>query len=210
VRLIPLVILATLAACTSCAHYADFRSPAQQYNTMVRITTECLAKNYVASGVLVSDHEVLTANHVTQCELIPDSGIYVPASRLVVWVTDAEASEATVEINVPQADLARLHTKDSFGDYFSGISVGAPPEIGDKVCEVSAEPRPTYRCGVTQASRPGRVAVDFMVEHGNSGSGMYNSRGALVGITTNQFVCENHQICAGFGTALAGYAWLVP
>lgn len=209
VRLIPL-LFALLAACGSCAHFADYRTAKDQYAALVKIETVCFGNHYGGSGTLVGPDEVLTANHVTVCELAPGTGVYMQPKSITVWVTDTENTTAVVDASVPGADLARLHLKKSFGAYFTDLRVGSPPSVGDTVCEVSAEPRPTYRCGPAQDAPSGYIRVDFMVEHGNSGSPIYNSKGEIVGVITNLIPCERNQLCAGFGTALAGYAWIVP
>lgn len=190
-------------------HFASLRSPSDQFNSTVRINEFCGGHSYSGSGVLVSGDLVLTAEHATTCKVAGSDAI-VKADAIVVVIEDGVFASAKVDVTLPGVDIARLKLERSFDHYFSDVRVGPPPGLGEKVCESSAAPRETYRCGPAQPTVPGRITVDFMVEHGNSGSGMYNIQGELVGIITNQYTCENGQICAGFGSALAGYAWLVP
>lgn len=206
-RLIPFA-LALLAACSSCAHMANLRSSEDQFQALVKIETVCMGNHFGGSGVMVSDSEVVTAAHVVTCEM--GAGITMPPESIIVWVTDADGVTAEVDALVPGADVARLHMKVAKPEYFTGVRIGAPPKIGDKVCEVSGIPRPTYRCGEAQPSEPGYIKLGFMVENGNSGSGLYNDHGELIGIVTNLLYCQHGQICAGKATALTGYAWLVP
>lgn len=203
--------LALLTACSSCAHFGSRRSAIQQHNAVVLIKTTCPDGNsHHGSGVLVSEDRVLTANHVAQCDMIPGFGLYADPTHLEVFLSDDARSSATVELTIPGADVARLKLAKAIPEYFSGVEIGAPPVVGDRICEVSAVPRILYRCGEAQQAASGRIAFGFMTEFGNSGSGVYNTKGQLVGIVTNLIRCQQGIPCAGFGAALAGYAWLIP
>lgn len=215
-RVIPLLL--ALAACTSCGHFSSYRSAVQQHNAMVRINATCPDGSFRGSGVMVSPQHVLTAEHVATCELLPampeigiNHAVTMPALKLTIWVTDEVSVEAEIEATAsPGADLARLKMARSMPDVFSPVRLGPPPQIGDRICEASAVPRSTYRCGEAQESPTGHIGLGFMVENGNSGSGIYNAKGELIGITTMLIYCQNRLLCAGIGTALAGYAWMMP
>jgi hypothetical protein len=204
-------IFTFLAACSSCAHYGSRRSPIEQHNAVVMIRTTCPDGNtHRGSGVLVSEDRVLTANHVAQCDMLPGFGLFADPVKLEVFLSDDVSSAATVELVVPKADMARLKLEKAVPEFFSDIEIGPPPVVGDRVCEVSAVPRMLYRCGEAQVARSGRIAFGFMTEFGNSGSGIYNSDGQLVGIVTNLVRCQDGFPCAGYGSTLIGYSWLVP
>ncbi len=205
------VVLALLAACSSCAHFGSRRSPIQQHNAMVMIRTSCPdGSAHGGSGVLVSGDLVLTANHVAECDAVPGFGFYVAATKIEVIASTTDKSLAKVDVVIPGADVARLKLETPLNAFFTAVEIGAPPVVGDRICEVSAIPRIQYRCGVAQVAPSGRIAFDFMTESGNSGSGVYNSRGQLIGIVTHAYRCQFGIPCAGFGASLTGYAWLIP
>jgi hypothetical protein len=204
-------VLALLTACTSCAHFGSRRSAVQQHNAMVMIKTTCPDGNsHAGTGVLVSEDRVLTANHVAQCDMVPGFGLYVDPVSVEVFASTDDKSTATVELTIPGADIARLKLTHALPEFFTGVEVGPPPGIGDRICEVTAVPRVMYRCGEAQKTVSGRIMFSFMTEFGNSGSAVYNSDGQLVGIVTNLIRCQEGVPCAGFGSSLTGYAWLIP
>lgn len=191
-------------------HGPPTRYPAKQYDALVQVLTVCPdGKVGTGSGVLVAPDVVLTAKHVVTCMPLPPFEIYTPPAKVFVKFTEEEGSEGVVEIELPQHDVARIRLKEGTTKYFTPISIGPKPGIGDRVCEVSAVPRTTYRCGVVQPDGE-YIGLDFMVEHGNSGSALYNGAGQLVGIVVQLRYCEGGQICAGRAAPLADYSWLVP
>lgn len=200
-----------LAACTSCATtQVTGLSSTQQHNQMVKIVTTCDGSNSTGSGVLVDGDVVITANHVVGCRLLPDLDlpIFVPADKIVV-ISDGVSVEGVVERTVVLRDLARVRLSRS-SKWSRPQRIGAPPRIGDRVCEVAAHPRGTYRCGEAQESEPGHLRVSFLVEPGNSGSAIYNASGEIVGIITDRYLCPAGSGCGGRGTLLAPHRDLVP
>ncbi len=205
-----LLILAFLTA-FSCTHSPATRYPAKQYDALVKLVVTCPGGGRGAgTGVLVAPDVILTAQHVVTCMPLPPYPLYVAPEKIEVFFTDTESTEGTVEVELSQHDVARVKLATGAPQYFSPISIGPKPGIGDRVCEVSAVPRTTYRCGVVQPETGPYIGLDFMVEHGNSGSALYNSAGQLVGIVVQLVYCENQEICAGRAIPLEDYPWLVP
>lgn len=209
-----LVLALLLTACSSCATFAPSHSMSriQQYNAMVLVRTTCSdGRVGQGSGMLVSEDRVLTALHVVQCEIVPGVPIYLPANRIEVLATAKDVADADVELEISKQDVARLRLKTSnLAKFAAPVSIAPPPVVGSKVCVVSAVPRATYRCGEAQEQIPGRVVFSIFTEHGNSGSPVFDERGRLVGILTNLIACEKDIPCAGYGTSVIGYPWLVP
>ena len=210
-RLLALAMLLT-AACTSCAGFRPIgREPTEQHNALVTIRTTCPSGIISAgSGVLVSADRVLTAEHVVGCALVPGVPIYQDPLKIEVFLSMTDSSTAEIELELFKGDVARLRLAKPMPDFFSDVRVGPPPAIGDELCMLTAIPRTSYKCGRAEASSPGRVSFSIFTEHGNSGGPVYDSAGRLVAIVTNLVKCELDIPCAGYGTALAGYAWLVP
>ncbi len=207
------LILLLFSACSACGAWnpPSGLTPSQQHNAMVQIRTTCLEGQKFGSGVLVDDRYVLTATHVIGCDIIPGLPLYKDANKVEVYVTGSLFEEADVEVNLIGWDVSRLKLKsDKLAEYVTPVRVGAKPKFGERVCEISAVPRPTYRCGEVQESPAGRIVLGFSVESGNSGSGIFNSKGELVGIVTNLIYCQGMVTCSGYGTALIGWSWLVP
>lgn len=203
-----IVLALALAACSCGASLKPVgRTGVQQHNAVVKITTHCGLREQYGSGVMVAPDLVLTAAHVVSCAMIPGSELplYLPPDGITVSGGFGPHAADLMEVKY-EPDLARLQVK-GLEEFFTPIVVGPPPPVGERVCAVSSVPYSSYRCGEAQEPRPGRLYVDFLILHGNSGSGMYDSHGRLVGIVTNLIDCPG---CGGFGSTLAEWRWLVP
>jgi hypothetical protein len=209
-----LLFAALLMSCSSCAAATHMyrRDVIEQHNAAVKVETTCGDSVHWGTGVIVSDEYVLTANHVVQCAIIPGIPLYVPPDKITVDPGDGTKREVSLEMHFdgPERDVARLRTVgSSLEDFSSPVRIGAMPELGDKVCEASAVPRWTYRCGTVQVS-DGYIRIEMRVEHGNSGSALYNARGELVGIVVQLWLCEGNEFCGGRAAPLQAWPWLVP
>jgi S1-C subfamily serine protease len=208
-----LVLIASLlVSCVSCATVPHgTRSVAQQHNAAVRIKVFCGDSGHYGTGVIVSKHHILTAHHVAQCEIMPGVPIYVTPDKVVIDPGDNVEREATVELTLGDGiqDIARLKTEENLSAFMSPITVGPAPAIGDKVCEASAVPRWTYRCGTAQDS-DGYIRMEMRTEHGNSGSGLYDAQGRLIGIVVQLWVCEANEFCGGKAAPIQDLRYLVP
>ncbi len=147
-------LIAVLATCGSCAAGilpAAARSPEQQYESSVQITTICMTSGTdggmsmtvaTGSGTLLSAHEVLTAAHVMQC----DGGLGLTS----VDVGDGKSHSAETDVLLPKADIARAHVDDDLSKWFTPVSFGPAPKIGDRVCAMATAPFTVYRCYTAQ------------------------------------------------------------
>lgn len=209
--------IVTFLACNACAAtpvvmprvavpVEAIRTARDQHDAMVLITVLCWQADlsvtgHFGSGVVVSPNRVLTAAHVAAC----DEG----TPQLFIDAGDGDVA-ATTEIAMRGLDVARLVTAPgALARWFTPLRLGPIPDIGEHACEAAAAPRTTYRCFTTQASRRDRIGLDGMVEHGNSGAGLYVA-GRLVGIVVTAGYCELGAACLGGAAPLQDYPWLIP
>ena len=196
-------LMALFAAC-GCAQRTATRSTLdKEYEAAVQITILCGngAGGY-GSGVIVSDHEVLTAGHVAEACGDSDGA----------WVAETLGGTSVIltpEVGFAGADVARMVAV--MGSFQAPRPhVGPAPELGETVCWTAAYPRRDRHCGAVQFDGDGMIRFDYPVEHGNSGSRLYDDQGRLVGIVVQLYLAENGQIVGGRATSLEGKRWLVP
>ncbi len=202
-----LVLLLGVVANASCAHASklDGRDVEQRFEQAVQITANCLtssgeATGWYGSGVIVNPTTILTAAHVA-------------TEGDVFCVFEAEMQHGKtyamhVGVLLPEYDLASMHTAE--GERFDPtfpIVFGPVPRLGERICAATAFPRRLTRCGdaQTQTDPPGNLIHTAIVEPGNSGSGVYDDRGRLIGIVTHLWYCSNKQYCGGRVATLEGH-----
>lgn len=194
-----------LTACSACGALPHgFRDPgpadvirAEDART-VELTGTVAGGGYYCSGVLVSDHQVVTAAHCA------DEDAIIMAER-----SDGTRAFFSVEVIVPGLDMVRLETiPGTFGDPPARVNVVAP-ELGQRVCIAAAVPRHDHKCGEVQRVVSGGFYHSAITEHGNSGSAIYDDLGHLVGIVSTLYTAANGQIIGGGAGSLEGYEWLV-
>jgi S1-C subfamily serine protease len=198
----------TLTACGSCAGYGGFPEPQRpaavvlaedQHAVLITGMTE--RGGYYCSGVLVSDHQVVTAAHCVD----PDAVIIVERS-------DGTKAFFELEVLVPQLDLARLETVPGwFGDAPTRVALAPPAQLDQRACVAAAYPRRDHKCGDVQFNGDEMFYFDAVVEHGNSGSGVYADDGRLLGIVSVLYEAgDRRQIIGGGAHPITPeYAWLV-
>jgi S1-C subfamily serine protease len=208
-------VAATCASCASAAIAPALRSPREQHAAGVLIKVACASASegaisvhlHYGSGVIVGDHEVLTAGHVAHCD---DNEVMA----MTVDPGDGTDRDAELDVLVPRADVARITVGADLSKWFTPVRIGPVPQVGDRVCEVSAAPRWTYRCGVAQipeeGTSDGDVHIEMTTEFGNSGSALYDADGNLVAIVVMVQFCQAKLPCVGEASSLAAYPWLIP
>lgn len=156
-------------------------------------------KDYTGTGVIMDNQHVMTAYHVIDCDGPYIVGVKVKGSWKRAWTSRI----------APEVDLAVLRLDEPLEDA-PAVNFTRPPGVGGRVCIATASPYPTRRCGQVESLDDGRVRHSIVVEPGNSGSGMYDRRGRLVGIVTHLRTCAGLQICGGVSTELWVNKWIVP
>lgn len=194
------VTLACLAMC--CAHAKPLtRTVAEAHDASVQITISCVNGSGYGSGVIMSSRTVLTANHVANkaanCLYLAETA---DGKKFVMMISKEWPEHDITELYTPFA-LELVHDGHTQGLLPSTpIELAPVPPPGELACIVSSFPDHLRRCGAVQYYRqepPGDVEIDVLVEPGNSGSGVYDLKGRLVGITTHLRRCQNGQWCGG-------------
>lgn len=183
----------------------DSRTPDGQAMTAVEVVSACPVQDgrlvvSFGSGVIVSPRVALTAAHVVRCNGDTHAAI-------VVRYPGGEVKARAVLLDL-DGDVARLELAGPLR--VEPARIGPPPDIDDRVCLVASVPARGRRCGVVEryAAPPGNVRHDALTLPGNSGSGVYDEAGRLVGIVTHYSRCPNGQFCGGAFTSLEGRAWM--
>lgn len=216
-----LVLLASIG-CEGCVMPSLFvASPTDirdnEYGRMVIVMTSCevpvtvpgkppiVLQSGRGSGVRIGGHSILTAEHVVDCP--------VGVAKVTVKDVESRVHDARVVATL-SADVARLEVDDL--PTMSRLAIAAP-ELGTQACAVVGVPEPGRVCGEIEPSRtspgPGRLRVRFVAEHGNSGAGVFNEEGVLIGILVYLFPCKgtdgNEQVCEAGVTALVPHlTWI--
>ena len=135
----------------------------------VMIHTVCPEGGYASSGVIVSDRRILAASHGVPCDgpivAVLHTGETFALRRERVW-----------------NDITALYTGESTG--FNAMTYGKAPKRWDTVCYVVAFPRRKTTCTHIIKTTPHMVTQAGQAVKGNSGSGVYNERGHLIGLVS--------------------------
>lgn len=177
-----------------------------QDSRAVEIRTRCFdldsgkMRSYGGSGVGVDRNTVITAAHVSSPCLIPalievrrQSGDWIPAYVRKVSHRD---------------DIAVLFVAGDLGAFHKIAFAPVPPS--GQICMSVAAPARKRICGAVE--RKTALQVGWTFSHtanptpGNSGSGVYDSKGRLVGILTQGKWCSpmKKKMCMGFASAIFG------
>jgi S1-C subfamily serine protease len=182
-----------------------------QYTYAVAIYTTCITKEGQiemsgGSGVVVGPRHVITAAHVVDCDGVVSLKIESRDERkfsVLVNEVDKALDLALLELSDPKERLA----------HSSVPRVTRPPRAGEMVCTMAMIPDISRRCGLVQWNRkepPGDMAFDTLTVPGNSGGGVYDRFGNLVGIITHYVTLGNGQIAGGRATSLWQRKDLIP
>lgn len=183
-----LVLLFGLVANASCVHVQYEPNYIGFYDAAVEITAHCTGPRgealWYGSGVVVDGTRLLTAAHVAEKEDPEDVCSFI-----------AEDSRGNIFLIAPlvtlESDLASMVLISPTKRFEApAVRFGPVPKIGETVCTATAHPRREARCAMVtrpKAEPPGDIRIDMVVEPGNSGSGLYNMRGELVGIVVHTY-----------------------
>ncbi len=207
------LLLAAAALNASCAHNASkldtFVDVSARYDAALELTVTCVQPDgkrisWAGSGVIVSETMLLTAGHVAETE---------PGELCVYVAEDAAGNLYAVQPRVVlpsgSVDLASMELIAPSAKFKAApVRFGAVPLLNEIVCSATAYPRREHKCGPVMKPKepPGDIRMNMVVEPGNSGSGLYNMRGELVGIVVHTYPNRgNGQYITGGATSLAGH-----
>ncbi len=180
---------------TVAAFVPSARTPMQAADAAVYIEARCPAVDgkvmvQTGTGVLVSETKVITAHHVLNCDKYPK---VLHATSIEIELRSGERLDATYDVVDPNRDLARIRLR--YPTKTTPITI-TYAKLKGIACAVTAVPERTFRCGtVVNLGNDERVFGDVQTDHdnlwfGNSGSGVYNEDGFLIGIATRIHFCS--------------------
>lgn len=198
-----IISAAMVIACRPPSADTTARTPAWQVAESATLTVLCADGSVKAgSGVLIGPDRLLTAAHVVACDGTDP--------MLILVELHGASTMAGVEVMSTGADIARLQTIDKLESH--AVLIGPRPAIGEMVCVAAGAPLGrTRRCGPVErfdADASGDIVHAVVTEPGNSGAGVYDADGRLVGILSHYRTCVNGQFCGGKATSVAGRAWV--
>lgn len=170
------------------------------------------------SGVIHFGDVALTAFHVVSCAT--PVGAYVdggdPVPRVLIQPTaiqvqdaDAHRYRARIMSYAPADDMAWLLLDADTGR--QPFHVAEPPAQGF-VCFSTGHPQRERHCGRVEASGGRDTGIHFLTPAvpGNSGSGIYDEAGRLVGLVTRCDSTDCKDVHSGYGSGLVGSDWRSP
>jgi len=182
------------------------RSIEEQYYTAVEIEVTCIDPSTQSgsigygTGVIVDASHVITAAHMTT-----DPGFCVYKTTDLL----GQSRYMYVLHVLKDVDLASLTLSPAQAPFpISGVAYGPRPPLASIVCILPAHPRREHKCGEVfpYAKPPGDLVVGMVVEPGNSGSGVYDQQGRLVGIAVaTVYNTHNDQYVTGKMSSLEGH-----
>lgn len=179
---VALTLFGLVWAVPGCSTAPRGRTPAEQAAGAVEVAVACTQPDgkwslQQGSGVIVGRHHALTASHVIACRI---------RAVVTVILADGQQIPADVDLISLRSDLARLELR---ADVPLRPAVRAKAEMGVRVCVVHARPRRGRACGTVTSLSDGELAdigTDGRTIPGNSGSGLYDDAGRLVGVVTHK------------------------
>lgn len=189
-----------IATCASCAipQQPAVRRPMDVRESFgVRVDVFCInddpfqsgtldVRGATGSGVVLGGRRILTALHVVRCQYLAD---------IHVILNDGRRLRAFVEREWPGHDIARLTVYEEIS--MTSAPIARLPLPDHPVCSSFSYPSKGGSCGVVESVREKSLcqsdhgsiwcndaAVTFDVTKGNSGGGVYDIDGNLVGIVT--------------------------
>ena len=193
-----LVFLIVLLA-GGCASYQTRGNLIRHQNATVRIIVTCKTEegtsDWFGSGVVISNRRVLTAGHLAKaCEGAEFTAVDgETAYPLSVLKLDVE-NDLSIMINTGPTKFNK-----------PSINWGPEPKRMSNIYIVTGAPREDVRMGLLNhwnLKQGPNMKNSLIIEPGNSGSGIYDDLGRLIGICTHTTFCGNGQFCGGRATSL--------
>lgn len=200
--LLTILFFAVAIVTGGCAHGASVRhrNPDERVAMTVQLRVFCLLDDPMeirailfeggfGSGLMIDNTHVLTANHVVACPTIP----------MVTAITaDGREYAMSIEKAWMADDVARLVIARKGERFFAGRNGGdvappylaLPPLMGEPVCAYVAVPQRGINCGrliKDTDDHDGDLHIAGLAWRGNSGSGVYDGQGRLVGILVSGY-----------------------
>lgn len=174
------------------------RTPIEQRMTAVTVYVKCISPvlRRNGTGVLYDRQTVITANHVVSCPF--------RTPEIVIRTIKNDVIIAAVKKQVTNKDVAILALEVPVRSYVPPVSIGTA-SIGGRVFAASMLPRPEQPHGLVADLSPNFIRVTSWTRPGNSGSGVYNSRGRLVGIVSRYY--SNRITGEPNGGGIVGSLW---
>lgn len=176
----------------------------ESYERVVLIQATCLQPDMqvvagFGTGVIVGPDRILTAAHMT-----------MPGMMCAFEITAQDGKPRMVKPKVVLEDVDLASMVIASGEPFNVTSVlyGTKPLLGTTVCSTSAWPSLTRKCGEVlpyTKAKGGDLRMFIVVEPGNSGSGLYDEDGRLIGIVTARITGVNNQTMEGRAATLQAH-----
>jgi S1-C subfamily serine protease len=164
---------------------AELRDQLHQIRDTVRIEATCGDAVWMGSGTLISATQIITARHVVDCT----TGGAITARRL--FSRDKYPIHVEFESD-PEHDIARAVLAG--GARLEDVSapvVGPSPSVGDHLCFVTGAPLVEIQCGDATGLESPLVVHNATTVPGNSGAGVYDRSGKLVGVVSKYIDCAS-------------------
>lgn len=201
-----LLALLLLSSCSCAAVQIPLPDPEIQRAGLRRaafLDVSCLTApgGGYGSVVLLDRDTAITARHVVAPGRCPDNKVIYE----VVLPSGARYMVVVAKM-LPKYDLARLEAVLEWPDPGPAPRFAAAPTEG-QVCQASGFPNHWWTCGGVQEADDTIAGAELRfsspVFPGNSGSGLYDASGRLVGIVTRQVQCAaTGQVCGGAAARL--------
>lgn len=209
-----LALAALIVTACSCAgqQYVDSVT-AREYAHAIQLEVACLTPEGPSgaggSGTIISSRHILTAWHVVTCGFRGEPTLIV--------ATDVYGRQYELEVDkvLEKVDSVRLVVVGSTHPFRTWAWLGRPPKIGQKICMATAVPIRGRFCGEVQPPDLGMLRWSSVANTpfpGNSGSGLYDTSGRLVGMVTMSERCGQYMPwdkCGGRGWTIEDFSKLV-